>query len=148
MGKQVCRPTSCTFGEAMSSSWDHSAPYHPQLQESRMHAWGEIWQSLFLSSQLCWFSKLGGNPGRSYALRTGKQRLPGRGTVAAGSGLRAPMVVAVVAVAVLPCGVRWLFERHFSLPVTWADSPLLLVTLLTFLPFFRLSPFFRCCFSK
>lgn len=90
------------------------------------------------------FQSLGANPGSSYTLRTGKQRLPGKGAVVASSGLRASVVVG----ALLPCGIGSLFERHFSLLVTWADFSLLLVTPLTFLSFIRLSPFFRCCFSK
>lgn len=55
-------------------------------------------------------SKFGGNSGRSYTLKTGKQRLLGKGTVLAGSGLRVFVVVGVV----LPGGVGLLSERHFS----------------------------------
>lgn len=86
--------------------------------------------------QLCQISKFGGNSGRSCTLRTGKQRFPGKGIVVVGSGFRQYVVVGVV----LPCGTGLVSQRHFALPVTWSDSPLLLVTPLTFLSFIRLLP--------
>lgn len=86
------------------------------------------------------FQSLGAIQGEAIPWGLGSRVLPGKGTVGAGSRLR----VFVVVGAVLPWWIGCFFERCFSFPVTWADSPLLLVTPLTFL----LSPFFRCCFFK